>query len=478
MGDKYNMIFFLIVILNSLIQILSDKHIIIPLYYLSNTDENSNYIKFLFEPQLYAKIKLGYPEQTSYLLISTDNEYFSIESDNINPKFFNSNKSSTFTNSNNKHTYYSEKYKSSSTCTDQFYFINDIKTMKEESYKNLSFDYIYELSEVSGNNKEKNSYLDKDKNELSGIIGLQFPKPYSNNNFLKRLTDIGAISKNIWSIKFIESKPYLILGENPYEENYKESKRTNCYIKQYYQYWYFLFNDIKVGNIKFNEERIAEYSPQFGAIIGSIEYKNYIKKNFFDGLINNGKCLEKNVTMNNKIYSYYECDNDIDLNNFEEIEFIHQELSYKFILDKNDLFADFKGKKYFLCIFLVEDLQHSYLTSKNWILGTPFIKKYNFVFNEDSKIILFYEQIEKIIENGEINDKNNEYSSLSIGIIIFLSIFTGLLIIYLIVKSICKPKQIKANELEDSFRYNNQGNMNNKDIMNSFSNSKYSQLGV
>ena len=37
---------------------------------------------------------------------------------------------------------------------------------------------------------------------------------------------------------------------------------------------------------------------------------------------------------------------------------------------------------------------------------------------------------------------------------------------------------MKANELEDSFRYNNQGNMNNKDIMNSFSNSKYSQLGV
>ena len=129
--------------------------------------------------------------------------------------------------------------------------------------------------------------------------------------------------------------------------------------------------------------------------------------------------MEKNVTINNKIYSYYECDNDIDLNNFEEIEFIHQELSYKFILDKNDLFVDFKSKKYFLCIFLVEDLQHSYLTSKNWILGTPFIKKYNFVFNEDSKIILFYEQIEKIIENGEINDKNNEYSSLSIGITIF-----------------------------------------------------------
>ena len=70
MGDKYNEFLFVIVILNSLIQIFSDRNIIIPLYYLSNTDENTNYIKFLFKPQLYAKIKLGSPEQISYLLIT------------------------------------------------------------------------------------------------------------------------------------------------------------------------------------------------------------------------------------------------------------------------------------------------------------------------------------------------------------------------------------------------------------------------
>ena len=469
MGDKYNEFLFVIVILNSLIQIFSDRNIIIPLYYLSNTDENTNYIKFLFKPQLYAKIKLGNPEQISYLLISTDSEYFSIESDNINPKFYDSNKSSTFSNTNHKYTYYNEKYKSGFLCTEQFYFINDINTMKEEIYQNISFEYIYESSEAH------NDYLDEDKNELSGIIGLQLPKPYSNNNFLKRLNNVGAIFKNIWNIKFINSKPYLILGENPYINNYIEAKRTNCYISQFYQYWYFLFRDIKVGNTKLNEERIAQYSPQFGAIIGSSEYKKYIKKNFFDELIYNGKCFEKNFDLKGKIYYYYECDKNIDLNNFEQIEFIHEELSYKFILDKNDLLVDYKDKKYFLCIFIDEDLDHS---SKNWIFGTPFIKKYNFAFDQDSKIILFYEQIGNKNENIEINANNDEIRSISIGIIAFLCIFTGLIIVYILIKLIRKPKQIKANELEDSFRYNNQGSMNNKNIMNSFSNSKYNQLGI
>ena len=469
MGKKtYLISFFIILNLFSFIQ--SNKNVIIPLYYTENINK-LNHIEFLFQPQLYGKIKLGTPEQIVYLLITTDINYFSIELNTLNNKFYNPNKSSTFVDLNNKFTFYQENYKSGFYCLEQFHFINEINNIeKEEKYNNITFMYINEYSQ------SQKFYIDENKNELSGIIGLQYPKSYPIFSILKALKDKNLISKNIWSIKYINSHPYLILGENPYINDNPEEKRTNCYSSGYYHYWYLFFNDIKIGNTKLNEERIAQYSPQLGVIIGVKEYQNYIKKNFFNDLINKNKCFEKSITINGKYYTYFECDKDINLNNFEKVEFIHQELSFIFILDKDDLFVDVDGRKYFLCVFS-EDYSYQKQNS-NWIFGTPFIKKYNFVFNEDSKIILFYEQIEKIIENGEINDKNNEYSSLSIGIIIFLSIFTGLLIIYLIVKSICKPKQIKANELEDSFRYNNQGNMNNKDIMNSFSNSKYSQLEV
>ena len=414
----------------SIFPIITNNNIIIPLNYINNTEKISNYIEFLFLPQLYAKIKLGIPEQTIYLLISTNTEYFSIESNNINPKFYNSNISSSSIKTDIKFSYYKERYKYGSSCIEQFYFLNNLNTLQEIPYKNISFDYIYALSDEY-KEKEQKYYIDKDNNELSGIIGLQLPKSFTYSNFIKRLSNAGIISKNIWSIFSFNSKQYLILGEDPYKINHLEAKRTNSYSSEYYHYWYFLFSDIRTGHTKLNEQRIAEYSPQFGGIIGTKEYKNYIKNNFFNDLINNKQCLEKNITLNNKIYSYYECDVNIEINNFEPLEFIHQELSYNFILDKNDLFKDFIDKKYFLCVFLEEDLEHSYLTKKNWILGTPFVKKFNFVFDQDSKLILFYENQDKNIESNlnTFQEKNYFY----MGIIIFVSVFMGIILIYLYV---------------------------------------------
>ena len=473
MREKFYIFLFSIVLLNSFIQVTSNDKIVLPLYYINNSDGITNYIEYLFQPQLYTKIKLGNPEQIIYLLITTDSDYFSIEADDINPKFYDSNISSTFTNTNNKLSFYNERYKLGFICLEQFYFINDLNTMQEELYQNLSFDYIYELSEEYINKKY---YIDNQNNEISGIIGLEFPKSFSCDNFLIRLKNIEAIQKNIWSIIFINSNPYLIVGEDPYINNNSEMRKTNCYNSGYYQHWFFLFSDIKVGDTKLNEERIAQYSPQFGGIIGTKEYKNYIRINFFDDLIKNGKCFEKNITINDKIYSYYECDININLNNFKPIEFIHQELSYKFILEKNDLFIDFNGRKYFLCIFL-EESENPYYTTKNWIFGLSFIKKYNFVFDQDAKMILFYDK-ENSNKNIETNIESPEDSPFHIGIIIFLAVFTGLILIYLLIRFIFKPKQIKANELEDSFRYKNQASLSNKDIMNSIYNSKYNQLGV
>jgi uncharacterized membrane protein len=56
-----------------------------------------------------------------------------------------------------------------------------------------------------------------------------------------------------------------------------------------------------------------------------------------------------------------------------------------------------------------------------------------------------------------------------------LSLITFLIFLYIIIKIIFKPKQIKANELEDSFNYKTE---DNKEIKNSFENSKYNSLGI
>ena len=466
MEGKYHQILFFIILLNAIKLIQNNGNVIIPLYYSENINK-LNYIEFLLQPQLYGKIKIGSPEQIIYLLISTDTSYFSIESNSLNNKFYEPNKSSSFVNSNNQFTFYEENYKSGFYCTDQFKFINNLNNLKkEEIYNNVTFMYINEFSKPNNN-----YYIDINNNELSGIIGLQYPKSYPIFNIFKSLKDKNIITKNIWSIKYINSQPYLILGENLYITDNIEEKRTNSYSTGYYNYWYLFFNDIKIGNTKLNEERIAQYSPQLGVIIGVKEYKNYIKKIFFDELINKNKCSEKSINFNKKIYSYYECDNDININNFEKLEFIHQELSYIFILDKNDLFIDVNDKKYFLCIFPEEN---RYQNENNWILGTPFVKKYNFVFDQDIKKILFYDENTNIKSNYE----SSKISKFTLSIIIILSLITFLIFLYILIKIIFKPKQIKANELEDSFNYKNEENLNSKEIKNSFVNSKYNSLGI
>lgn len=475
---QYQNILLIIILLNyfSFIYNNNNNNIIIPLYYTDNNN-NLNYLEFLLQPQLYAKIKLGSPEQLIYLLITTDSNYFSIESDNINLKFYNSNKSSTFINKNNKFSFYQERYKSGCYCTEQFYFLNDLNTKQEHIYKNITFTYINELS-GEYMTKDKKNYIDNNNNELSGIIGLQYPKSFPDFNILKSLNNIGIINKNIWSIKYINLQPYLILGENldinGYND-YDEIKRTNCYSSGFYNYWYFLFNDIKIGNVKLNEKRIAQYSPDIGVIVGVKEYQNFIQKNFFDDFIKNKKCYKNKINYDKKYYFYYECDVNINLDNFQQLEFIHQELSYKFILDKNDLFVDYNNKKYFLCIF-EEEFGNNNQNKKNWIFGTPFVKKYNFIFDQDSKLIFFNDKGNEININSHFENSGN--NTFTLIIIIFLIAFACLLFAYLIIKIIFRPKQIKANELEDSFSYKNQEDTNNKEILKSISISKYNKLGL
>ena len=343
---------------------------------------------------------------------------------------------------------------------------------KYYTFNDISFNYIYELSEEF-TNSEKKIFIDKNKNELSGKIGLQISKSYlSSSNFLNSLIYINAIESDIWSIIFTKEKnnqAYLIIGEDLFIYYNSEKKYTSAYLSGIDSYWHFYFCDIITGSMKLNKERIAEYAPQLGVIVGTEEYKNYINNNFFVNLTKENICVQKNISFNKEIYSYYECDKNININNFEPIIFTHQELSYNFTLDKNDLFIDYNNKKYFLCIFLEKDNSYNSNGEKHWMLGIPFIQKYNFVFDNNLKKIYFY-------ENEYEYKKQGKMGWFVWVLIIALATFTALLGFYLLFKIIYKPKRINANELEDSF--NIQKNAKEDVDLGSFYNSKYNKLGV
>ena len=478
--ERIKRLFILIVLLNITYIFSNNDIIIIPLKSINIPDNNVNYIEALLQNQLYAEIKLGTPGQNIYLSISTETSSFSIESYLINDKFYSYNKSSTYINTDKKLSFYHEKYKSGYIFKEKFYFLNNYNINNQLlPFYNISFDCIFEISEEY--NKEK-YFIDSKNNLISGKIGLQIPKSYDTSSYiLNSLKQNGIVNKNIWSLLYSdplkEDKALLIIGEDPFiigNNNYKEPKRVNPFISGIDSYWYFIFSDIKTGTIKLNKERVAEYAPQMGLIVGSAEYKNYINSTFFANLTMDNKCSEKKINSNGNNYIYYECEKNIDINNFEPIVFNHQEFSYEFTLDKNDLFIDVNNKKYFLCIFLDKNTEDVYYSNKHWILGTPYTKKYNFVFDHDSMKILFYEKKDS---EKQISEGSTSTSLVWIFIIILLLVIV-LVGIFFILKFLFKPKRIQANELEDTFNYNKQKNSNKETDLSVFYNSKYSQLGV
>ena len=73
-----------------------------------------------------------------------------------------------------------------------------------------------------------------------------------------------------------------------------------------------------------------------------------------------------------------------------------------FIFDYKDLFFYKNDLTYFLILFREVDIN-------NFRIGELFSKKYNLVFNQDSKTIGYYSNINNIIK--ESNEKNNKKNS-------------------------------------------------------------------
>ena len=175
---------------------------------------------------------------------------------------------------------------------------------------------------------------------------------------------------------------------------------------------------------------------------------------YFDSL---QKCESKELTHKQATYSYYECNIDVNINNFEPLTFIHSELGQKFILDKDDLFKDYNGKKYFLVVFQKES------NTQMWALGTPFVKKYPFTFDHDSRNIFYYEY-------GNGNEKEGTPTSKIILICVCVVLGIGAVILGIVLGKIfvVNRKKKKAKELVEEINNNGEGE----------NNEEYTKLGV
>ena len=263
-------------------------------------------------------------------------------------------------------------------------------------------------------------------------------------------------------------------------------------------------------DIIINENKGCYINYNLGFIIGTKEYREYIKKNFFDELIDLGICSYDLVhfkgpnDVENRYYAI-SCDKfKFKLNDFKKqyyekfpkLYFYIFDYNYNFELTKEDLFTEVNDKLYFMIIFERVVFEHPELI--NWNLGYPFLKKYEFVHNFDKETIGFYlpyeeekkdekekekeeEDENKNEEKGKekneksnnetetdttIEPKKNDNNKKYIIIIIVVCIISILLIIvtFFIAKNMYQSRKGRANELkDDDFDYNAQNN-NEKEI--------------
>jgi len=114
---------------------------------------------------------------------------------------------------------------------------------------------------------------------------------------------------------------------------------------------------------------------------------------------------------------------------------------FTFILDYKDLFYEKSGKYFFNIIFDKNN-------KNQWKLGKPFLKKYVFVYDYDSKTIGFYNEE---LPGGK---RGKKISSILLNIFFAIVIIGfGFLGFYYGKKVYDKARKKRRNEIEDEYEY-------------------------
>ena len=206
-----------------------------------------------------------------------------------------------------------------------------------------------------------------------------------------------------------------------------------------------IINEVDFGGEKIN----IKLDYIFGGILAPEQFRIYLENKIF----NNNFCYKETVDRISKNIFYY-CQNNqntIDKlkKSFPIIKFESKILNSSFKIDIDDLML-IKDNYIFILLIFEER------SDNDWTLGIPFLKKYQFSVNQDSKRISFY----KKIENVEIK---NEKNYILVLIIILLTILLlAIMTIGIIIFNKNKRKKRK-NELDDNYEYIiNDNNINDK----------------
>jgi len=392
----------------------------------------NNLMDNLFKNDIITFFEIGNQKQIIPISIKLQNYYFYIYSSPSNPKykFFALNQQKSFLQINNSpNLLYNEN-------DNNTFFSSDIISFS--NIKNNKFNFL-----LIKNFSESDFYK-------SGILGLNIKGNKSNEelNFINQLKEKNLISSYSFSIKYKNEKEGdLIIGKRPdeYDNKYQIDNLHKIKVPIYKNEfdWGLNFDKIEYGDLDiYNlDTKFAIFEIELGIIVGTVDYKFAIEKNFFNKYIKEKKCFVGRIQGDEiKVtgFKYYYCNEDVNISEMKNLSFFSKELNYNFSLSYKDLFYNFNGKNYYLVIF-------PWFMGIKWRLGLPFFKKFNFVFDSDKKVIGVYDKVLDVNIILQNSWKNN--------LIVLLFVIISFMAFFIYKMYIHKPRKIRANELEDNYEY-------------------------
>ena len=452
----------------------AEAYIVLP--FRMNFPKNDNNItklfNELFDNKLIITLPLGNP-QKNVDFYATMNEYIYyleegscknyIEHDDTFSSSYDFKESKTFKEKDKSFTFI--KLKQCYLGEDKIYLYQDINL---KSTLECPILFYYGSNGANINNNKK----------ICGIMGFQnenIPfRLYEYENFISELKRKKIINSYSWYVHYFDDKNkknnfdgVIVLdilnqkffSDFPFLKKEDDYNTVSVASLECILAWTFSFDEIYYH---YNENKIdikvliAGFAFETDFIQCSESYFNSIKNNFFNSLIKENIC-----TLIEDKYFYIYCEK----NAFEKFKKTFPSLYFKssglnrtYILDSEDLFKEF-GNIYF---FMIIRPRYSV---KIWTLGKVFMKKSNFYFDSDKKLIGYFDSVNNVELNKEKKkSETNFFDKIKWYIFIILGIIIG----FFIGKKIREnARKLRANELEDNYEYlENKKNSNNNTNIN------------
>ena len=428
--------------------------------------ENKSIITSYYYNDIYSKIDIGSNNQQIEMKLQLNNfPLYIVEKKSVDRLFlpYIPQDSGTY-NSFSKVLFYDKDFISGTISTD--YFIVDSKKINFKFVLASQMSYVPIIPPGSIGFGVSSSSSNKEK----------------NINFIDQLKTNNIISG--YSVSFIfneNDKGEILIGEDldiikkEFKNKLKIITKTGTNERQIN--WGFMFKNVELinnnNNISSfcNDDAIIDLSNEY--IISNKAFTYSIKKIFFDKLIEEKSCeIQKinNTNYFNNFYRIIKCKkniNDYIIKNFPIIKFTLKDInSFSLNFTYEDLFFYKNDYIYFKIIIYHIDNENEYKINldlcedNTWVFGKILFKKYNITLNKDKKIIIFYFDNDKHID--EVNIKNNNENKnrnnyqIIIWILVFIMFLLGFALFHFIRKNFWlqnkinnkNRKNVLINEME------------------------------